>query len=397
MTKSTGQDTRGIFDLKPGDYSEEEPVVPLIYGVEWYRRFQEFLESVPQLSSLFQLFGGKATHSCSAGDMVRLHTRAIGYLHRSMNPQLRDSVTKVIAAFVKQNSTAWCEPDATLPSADPSILAQLNEFGHAPLPPLADAHVTTIRDRIEKVGFVPADAIFSTSRDVMAKGADDLRGGHNLAHVRATDVLRLPGLVDQATSPDLLSLVAAHLGAPPILIDVSAWRSFAGDTGAKEARDAQLFHFDLDSYRFCKVFLYLTDVDDGSGPHMFVPTTHRPDVIAGKAPSEGTAGFAAFEKWYFGTLRKTEDELAAHIGINPISIGGRAGTRFVANTEAIHRGIPPVDRDRTVLQFVYGIAPSTAWTAPFDAVLPYDLDGKPIRRLKGPAAYTLRLMFPNLV
>jgi hypothetical protein len=396
-TMRTRATTEKLFDGPPRDHVAGEAVLPLLYGLEWSRAFHRFLSETPSLAPLHTLFGGDASLELSPGDLVRVHAKAIGFLHRTLDPALRANFAMVIAAFVKANADAWTPRSEEAAQPDSDTVTRLNERGYAALDPVPSAHVQALLTRMEEVGYVAAPDVLKNERERPARSAEALRGEMNLAHVRATDVLRLPGLIDLACDPALLEILSAHLGAPPILIDASAWRSFAGADGPKTARDAQLFHFDLDSYRFAKVFLYLTDVDTDSGPHILVPTTHRPDVLAGLAGARGTPERAAFEDWYFGATRKDEEDVKRWIGIDPVEITGDSGARFVVNTEAIHRGKPPAARDRGVLQLVYGIAPSTAWSTPFEPVRPIDRDGRPIGRLSGSAAYAMRLFFPNLI
>ena len=39
--------------------------------------------------------------------------------------------------------------------------------------------------------------------------------------------------------------------------------------------NAQYYHYDLDYKRFLKIFIYLTDVTEESGPHIFIEGTHK--------------------------------------------------------------------------------------------------------------------------
>ena len=73
--------------------------------------------------------------------------------------------------------------------------------------------------------------------------------------------------------PNVLAVVAAVLGAKPTIALMSAWWSLPRADGAPE--HAEMFHRDIDDYRFIKLFCYLTDVDEASGPHVFVRGSHR--------------------------------------------------------------------------------------------------------------------------
>ena len=191
-------------------------------------------------------------------------------------------------------------------------------------------------------------------------------------------------------------MVRHVLGAPPILMHAAAWRSFAGDDGAMAAKDAQHFHYDLDDHQFCKYFIYLTDVDGQSGPHAFVPRTHRPDVLASIHPEAGTHAYDTFRQWYFNTLRKSDADVAKHIPIAPIEITGPAGSRFLVNTEGIHRGVPPITRDRWIVQFVYAVTPATEWASAYAPSPPRTWEGTPVKAVTPEIAYLMRSFFPAL-
>ena len=42
-----------------------------------------------------------------------------------------------------------------------------------------------------------------------------------------------------------------------------------------DPKSAQEFHFDLDSIKWLKFFIYLTDVEANTGPHIYVKGTHN--------------------------------------------------------------------------------------------------------------------------
>ena len=71
-----------------------------------------------------------------------------------------------------------------------------------------------------------------------------------------------------ANEPYTLSIVERYLGATPTILGYTAWWSFAQPD---EARDAQLFHQDMDDYRFVKMFIYLSDVGPRTDP---IPTSN---------------------------------------------------------------------------------------------------------------------------
>lgn len=133
------------------------------------------------------------------------------------------------------------------------------------------------------------------------------------------DVLRCPGLVQTFNDPRLLGLVESYLGCTPTLHSVAAWWSYPSEE--PQCLNQQFFHRDNDDWRFLTVFLYLTDVDEQSGPHQLIPGTHK----------GGPAGYGK------GFSDVVETQYADQI----VTLLGPAGTMHAVNTMALHRGLVP--------------------------------------------------------
>jgi hypothetical protein len=98
---------------------------------------------------------------------------------------------------------------------------------------------------------------------------------------------------------------------------------------------ATAFHRDVDAWRWLKVFVYLTDVDKGSGHHEVFRGSHL------KFPAELRE-----------IRRYSLTELEQHFGPH-LSVTGPAGTCFAENTLAFHRGTTPIKNSRLMLTAVY--------------------------------------------
>src|SRR3954454_5671478 len=148
-------------------------------------------------------------------------------------------------------------------------------------------------------------------------------------------IIRAPHALDIANDPKVLSIVSGFLGAKPTISLLTAWWSMPTKDG--KAEEAERFHRDVDDIRFVKLFCYLTDVDEGSGPHMFVPGSQNIDRLT--------------------TIRRYEDkEIAIAFGENNVStFTGKAGTAFLENTYGFHRGVPPTKRPRLLFQVLYSL------------------------------------------
>lgn len=96
-----------------------------------------------------------------------------------------------------------------------------------------------------------------------------------------------------------------------------------------EAVYSQRWHRDPEDRKMCKVFLYLTDVDEGAGPFTYVRGSHE----GGK-----------WRHWYpqvapRGGAIPSDAEVQKHIPRADIAVGiGRAGTLIFCDTSGLHRG-----------------------------------------------------------
>jgi hypothetical protein len=147
--------------------------------------------------------------------------------------------------------------------------------------------------------------------------------------------IRAPHVLSIANDPKVLSIVAGFLGAKPTISLLTAWWSMPHGDG--KAEEAELFHRDVDDIRFVKLFCYLTDVDEVSGPHMFVPGSQNIDRLT--------------------KIRRYQDrEIKEAFGENSLSMfTGKAGTAFLENTYGFHRGVPPTQKPRLLFQVLYSL------------------------------------------
>lgn len=142
--------------------------------------------------------------------------------------------------------------------------------------------------------------------------------------------------------PYILSVAANYLGVSPKLMSANMWWTFPVDASDEEkSRHAHVFHYDLDDVKFVKFFFYITDVDNDSGPHVYVKGSNRK---------------AKHKKSLFKSRRYTDDEIFQCYGKeNVISLEGEAGTCLIEDTITMHKGVTPVSKPRLVLQFEYAV------------------------------------------
>lgn len=177
-------------------------------------------------------------------------------------------------------------------------------------------------------------------------------GEHNPDNVRysfyrAADILTCPHLLRVINSKDILSSVEGYLGCKATIAQIELRWTFANEL--QQGR-FQLFHRDTDDWRFVKLFLYLTDVDERSGPLTLVTGSHRMP--------------AALRARYW-----SDDDIDARFSKDRmISLMGRAGASWLVDTFAFHQGRKPIERPRLALLVQYSLLPYFPHT--YEARLP---------------------------
>jgi len=89
----------------------------------------------------------------------------------------------------------------------------------------------------------------------------------HIAHHNHIDIINAPYLLQIANDPLILDIAASFLGCKPTIGYMAVWWSYPT---IKRAQQAEKFHRDVDDWRFLKLFIYLTDVNDKNGPHIYV-------------------------------------------------------------------------------------------------------------------------------
>jgi hypothetical protein len=158
--------------------------------------------------------------------------------------------------------------------------------------------------------------------------------------------------------PLLLLVAAMYLESVPTHVGTNMWWSFPTDaTYEDRARNAQVYHADIDDFAFLKYFFYLTDVDPGDGAHVCVPGSHRSPLVV--RPSD---------RW--NVRRYQDEEVETHYGAAAaLEIHGRRGLGFAEDTLCIHRGTAAVKNPRLLIQIQYALFDHNVQTDQVDVAL----------------------------
>ncbi len=149
------------------------------------------------------------------------------------------------------------------------------------------------------------------------------------------DVLDCPHIVELVSSQPIVRLAEAYLGCRPTLSCLGVQWSFPSATPGV----AQQFHRDSEDWKYLRFLVYLTDVDDLSGPHVYVKGTHR-------------------DKLPLRLQAYRDDDVARLYGQRVVRVTGRRGTGLVADTCGIHKGELPASQPRLVLNCMFSLLPT---------------------------------------
>lgn len=149
-----------------------------------------------------------------------------------------------------------------------------------------------------------------------------------------------PDFQNLITDNSILSVAQAYLRTSP-KVDFCGWWWTSAFTNVAQSNSAQLFHFDLDRFKWIKFFIFLTDVTIESGPHVFVSKSHR----SGKIPSTLLkAGYA----------RHDDETVLKHYPKEDIQVFTvPAGTILAEDTRGLHKGTPALKGSRCVLELQF--------------------------------------------
>jgi hypothetical protein len=150
------------------------------------------------------------------------------------------------------------------------------------------------------------------------------------------DLVHCPHILALANHPEIIEMARAYLGCTPTLSGLSARWSFVKETCNEVV---QQFHRDSEDWKAFRIMIYLTDVDDKSGPHVFVTRTHLDRRTV------------RLKVW-------TDSEIEKSFSADRVTRqAGKRGFGFAVDTAGLHKGEAPKAAPRLLLSFQYSILP----------------------------------------
>jgi hypothetical protein len=142
--------------------------------------------------------------------------------------------------------------------------------------------------------------------------------------------------------PFFYEVLGKYLRSTPVLCSVNMWWSTLAKPSNGD-KEAQNYHFDMSRARWLNFFIYLTDVDEASGPHCYVRGSN-------KIPS-GSPGHELLKRGY---ARIPDSDIEQAFGKDQIvEMTAKRGTLIIEDTIGFHRGKPPVTKERFMFELVF--------------------------------------------
>lgn len=143
----------------------------------------------------------------------------------------------------------------------------------------------------------------------------------------------------------ICSLASSYFCSRPFMVHTTGWLSKGKLNSSSEefSNAAQEFHFDVDAFKFLKIFIYLSDVDTSSGAHQFYSGSH----LAFPSSFPPLNSIPA----YFRTNQETLSKLYSPNSLQTMT--GKQGTIIIEDTSGFHRGLPLLHaktRDVVIIQ-----------------------------------------------
>lgn len=312
-----------------------------------------------------------ATHDVAGAAVAMMLSRYING-HRSVDRSAINRLSAAVAPRCGDPSVRWAAAALAflgdhdhLPTAAEAAAAETRAL--AGLPPLAvEAAAAAVLAEAGRLHLGPLLTAAQSAEIVARSQAAPCRPSFfsfqnkqemSLAEARRTSVyasyapefiLSAPGVLEAANDPRVLGLVESYLGAPPILYSLNLWWTFDNpNPGVTHS-----WHRDIEDCKFISLFINMTDVDEESGPFVFIPGSHQRQALDRRLAAVGRGFDTA--PFFRGDAYGADDRIAtvfdglAERWLSP------AGSGTLCDNYGLHRGEPVRRGARLMLWIRYG-------------------------------------------
>ena len=180
-------------------------------------------------------------------------------------------------------------------------------------------------------------------------------------------------IANVALDDRVLSIVNSYLGLSSRLRYVDLWYNLAAQPGEPPI-DSEHWHRDNEDVKFVKLFFYLDDVDDGTGPLTYIRGTQPGGAYADVFPAQPPRGSYPPESLLQSAIPSSQIKVCT----------GKAGTLVLYDASGFHRGGRATDKPRRLMVATY------ASDAAIDPIRYRLQDTSRYERLSPAARYAIR-------
>ena len=202
------------------------------------------------------------------------------YLQReiTLDAKYRDPVASLISHILPRASSPNASEEAQ------RIAAGLKDDGMAFAGP-----IVTRRELDDIMEYLSTKNCYDPRHPEMP-GFSDPKDVHSTcfhAYYCDDDVVAAPHLMKIANHPVLIEALELLFGCKPTITSALIWWLFSSYDYSDSEREQFLWntnnmHRDIDDWLQIKLFIYLTDVNDTTAPHLFIKGSHKGGVSHGK-------------------------------------------------------------------------------------------------------------------
>jgi hypothetical protein len=251
----------------------------------------------------------------------------------SFNIYLRNTINLIVSQFLPKSKKQLSGSNyLNIEKSEEQILNDLKKLGYSDLGiSLSDSSIEIIKSRLVDLPCYKFDKNHKSVVDFQ-----NISNDFQLGNYDRNDLSGISEILSIANDSKILNVTSKYLKVTPTISNINCWWSFAQRDTPKEA---QFFHRDLDDFKFLKLFVYLTDVDSDSGPHIYVKGSHKSNKL--------------------NSLKRFKDEevVKQYLDENIISFERLKGSCFIVDTYGIHKGLLPKNGNRLLLQVQYSYLP----------------------------------------
>tara|TARA_B110000977_G_C11090040_1_gene496383 strand:- start:5626 stop:6621 length:996 start_codon:yes stop_codon:yes gene_type:complete len=162
----------------------------------------------------------------------------------------------------------------------------------------------------------------------------------NIYRFRNEDLLNNSVVQKIIMDPQLIEFARDYFKCDPIFDFSAMWYS---TTFNKNITDdaAQDYHFDFDTTKWLKIFIYLTDVNDFNGPHCYISSSHKDNS-------------KPLELLKRGYVRISDEEISKYYSYDRFKeIKGKKGTIVLGDSLCWHKGKNILKENRLIFQMQF--------------------------------------------